>query len=323
MRNYWGRRLPRPIPAGLLRAAIRRHLAQPANLLLGSLSRLSDQPVSPAELAAIKVTLFQEGDFQHIFRVAVRRRAGGQVQLAMVVAKDGFKISRMARRELANLQHLYRRDERFVVRPLSGGMLAVDPAGPPARARVFVYFTQWLAGMHELGVDRRMNFYINEIPLHTFRPAVSDTIRAQMLSILFGYWDPVSRTVPEPPQIASGDFVISRPQAGKPLRLRLIACRKIVSSVSLARCLRLFLGYQGQWAGNVFHLLPKDPRLLFEALHRGLVEINGGTIAWEQVERELNVYAAELQRPAVEMQAWTPLPALRKLIGALHHLKNR
>jgi hypothetical protein len=323
MYDFWGRRLARPIPPGLLRSAIQQHLAQTPNLLLESLSRLIDGPVALSELTEIKVTLFQEGDFQHIFRVTVRRRSGGRLRLAMVVAKDA-KISKMAQLELSNLHHLYRRDARFVVRPLSGGMLPVDPSGPSIRAMVYVYFTEWLTGLHELGVDRAMNYFINEIPFYTFRPAVSDIIRGQILTIVLGYWDPASRTAMEPPQIASGDFVISRPRPGEPVMLGLIACRKILKSVSLAQCLRLFLGYQGQWAGRVFHLLPKDPQLLFNALYQGLVVKNQKMITWDQVERELKSFTAELsQRPREDIHEWTPLPTLRKLIGSLPLLKNK
>jgi hypothetical protein len=128
----------------------------------------------------------------------------------------------------------------------------------------------------------------------------------------------------EPPQIASGDFVVSRPEAGRPVQLCLIACRHILTSVSLARCLRLFLGYQGQWAGKVFHLLPKDPRLLFDALNQGLVVKNEGRVTWDQVESALKSYVAELQRqPLADNPEWTPLPALRRLIGSLPLMKDR
>jgi hypothetical protein len=323
MHDYWGRRLPRPIPSGLLRSAIHDHLAQTPNLLLESLSVLLDRPVVVSDLTEVKVVLFQEGEFQYIFRVTVRPRGMSRVHLAMVVAKDGHKVSKLARREMANLQHLRRRDERRVVRPLSGGMLAVDPGGPPARAAVFVYFTPWLTGLHELGVDRRMNFFINEQPFHTFRPAASDIIRSQVLAILLGFWDPVEQTVPEPPQIASGDFVISRPASGQPVQLCLIACRRILTSVSLARCLRLFLGYRGHWAEKEFHLLPKEPRLLFEALDEGLVIKNQGHVTWDRIEQELRSYLSELQRhPTVEGE-WSPLPSLRRLMGSLHMFKPR
>jgi hypothetical protein len=324
MHDFWGRRLPRRIPPELLRKAIYNHLTQTPNLLLESLHHLLERPVGTSELSEIKVTLFQEGDLQHIFRVSARLRAGGRVKLAMVVAKDGSRISKTARRELANLHHLHQRDPQHVVRPLSGGMLAVDPSGPPSRSGVFVYFTRWLNDLHELGVDRRLNFFINEQPFHTFSPAASDMLRSRILTLLFGYWDPKSRTAMEPPQIASGDFVVSRPEAGRPVQLCLIACRHILTSVSLARCLRLFLGYQGQWAGKVFHLLPKDPRLLFDALNQGLVVKNEGRVTWDQVESALKSYVAELQRqPLADNPEWTPLPALRRLIGSLPLMKDR
>ncbi|MDA8139047.1 MAG: hypothetical protein M0036_10375 [Desulfobacteraceae bacterium] len=321
MRDFWGRKLPRPIAPGRIRTALEKHFSQWPNLLSQSLDQLYKRPAPVSELDEVKVRLFQEGDFQYIFRVSVRRRTGNLLHLAMVVSKDGAKTSKIARGELENLHLLYQREPQFVVQPLQGGMLSVDPSAPPGRAKVFAYFTPWLTTLHELGVDRRLNFYINELPFHTFRPAASDIIRGKLLSILFGYWDPTSQKAMAPPQIASGDFVISRPHNSKPMRLCLIACRKILSAISLADCLRLYLGYQGEWANQVFHFLPKEPQLLYEALHQGLVVKNNGIIAWEHVEQELKNYVEELARKPADSSEWSPLPALRRLLGALPKLK--
>ncbi|MFH1982923.1 MAG: hypothetical protein ABIL58_13855 [Pseudomonadota bacterium] len=314
MRDYWGHRMPRYVAPAILRAAIHAHLGQPKNLLLESLSQLTGQPVSRQDFSEIKTVHFQEGQFQYIFRVAARLRTGGRVRLAMIVAKDGEKTSTMARRELQNLRRLHRRAPQFVVLPMAGGPIPLERGGPP----VFVYFTRWLSDLHEMGVDSRHNFFINEVPVHTFSSGVSDILCGEILKILFAFYDPADGSAPEPPQVASGDFVVSRPQAGRALTLRLIACRHMMRSVSLESCLGSYLGYHGEWAGKIFHLVPKDPKLLFKALHEGLVIPNPGIITWDRLRDALTAYIADLKSQTGTQPAWTPLAVLKKLMGSLH-----
>jgi len=305
--------MPRPVPTAVVRGALHTHLNQPKNLLLTSLGQLDGQPAIRQDFSEFKTVHFQEGQFQYIFRVAARRRTGGRVHMAMVVAKGGQENSAMAQREYRHLRRLYRRRPQIVVPPLAGGPIPA-PGGPP----LFIYFTRWLASHHELGVDGRLNFFVNEAPLHHFSRQASERIRASILTHLFALYDPIAKTTPEPPQVASGDFVISRPTAGRPVSLRLIACRDIRRPVSLEGCLRLYLGYHGDWAGKVFTLVPKDPKLLFTALHEGLVASNSGTITWDRLKAALEAYAAELKQHNGVPPAFTPLSVVRKLLGSLH-----
>lgn len=313
MRDFWGRRMPRPATPNVLRAAIEAHLAKPRNLLLESLAQSTGQPAERRAYSEFKAVHFQEGEFQYIFRVAARRSTGGRQYLAMVVAKGGQALNALARTELQHLRRLHRRRPRTVVTPLAGGALPV-PGGPP----VFVYFTKWLSNHHELGVDRRHRFFINEAPLHHFSAPASEHIRSSILTIALSLWDPAARCAPEPPQVGSGDFVISRPETGRPASLKLIACRHLVQRVSLEDCLRLYLGYHGRWADKVFSLVPKDPKLLFKALNDGLVVPNPGVVDWERLRAALADYAEALKDRGGTPPAFTPLPVLKKLMGSLH-----
>ena len=318
MRDFWGRRMPRPLAPAAVRGAIQAHLGQPKNLLMESIGQLTGQPAIRADFSIIKAVHFQEGEFQYIYRVSARRRTGGRVSLAMVVAKDGHRTSATARRELQNLHRLHRRAPRFVVTPLAGGPIPPAATGGRTGPPMFVYFTRWLPDLHELGVDRRHNFFINEVPIHGFSNRVSDILRGEILKMLFAFYDPADGSAPEPPQVASGDFVISRPRPHEPFTLRLIACRRMMRSVSLEGCLKSYLGYHGEWAGSVFNLVPKDPKLLFYALNEGLVTPNPGAVTWDRVRDALSAYAEALKNSGGAPPQWTPLPMLRKLLGSLH-----
>ena len=171
-----------------------------------------------------------------------------------------------------------------------------------------------------------LNFCVNskckrtlKVGVFHFSRQASERIRASILTHPFTLYDPTAKTAPEPPQVASGDFVISRPQAGRPFSLRLIACRDIRRSVSLGGCLRLYLGYHGDWAGKVFTLVPKDAKLLFTALHEGLVVPTPRAITWDRLKAALDDYVAELkQHKGGVPPVFTPLPVVRKLLGSLH-----
>jgi hypothetical protein len=315
MRDYWGNALARPIAPALLRRALKDHLCKAQNLLAQSLMHLAGASFNYAALKQVNVVLFQEGDFQYIFRVIVKPPVGAASQLALVVAKNSGPVSRTARTEKENLQLLYLRNPSFVVCPLAGGMLPVI-TGEKARPRnLYIYFTPWLTRFHELGVDRHLNFLINELPFHYFDRKVSDFIRAQILNICFAYYDPAAQTAMEPPLIGAGDIVITRPRAHKPYDLKLIACRKILRSITLAKCLRLYLEYHGQWGGKTFHLVPRDPALLQSALHEGLVAANPGRVDSQTLYAELEAYAADLAaEKAAGSKRWHPLPVLRSLL---------
>jgi hypothetical protein len=317
MRDFWGRPITRPIAPHLIRNALIDHLHRPDNLLLRSLRAALGHAVAPGDLKQVKVRLFQEGEFQYIFRVDAGLTAAPAVTLAMPVAKGGGKISRTAAVELQHLHELYARDARYVVRPFEGGSVAVTAPGDTGKnGTVFVYLTTWLAALHELGVDEHHNYFINELPFHTFDRKASDRIRGTILTILLSLYDPQRQRAMEPPQIASGDFVISRPKPNAPHTLKLIACRRMLSGVTLDKCLRLYLGYHGIWADKTFHLLPRDPRLLANALRQGLVDRNPGIFTWEQVLDAVRRYAAGLRSSALDQTGmdWTPLPHLRQVL---------
>jgi len=86
-----------------------------------------------------------------------------------------------------------------------------------------------------------------------------------MLEIIASTHDERTRTAMVLPQIASGDFVVNREG---PLKLRLIACRKIQTKVSREKLLSQVLTESWDWDGRTFKLAPEDPSTVLEALTR-------------------------------------------------------
>ncbi|MFZ7127792.1 MAG: hypothetical protein ACOWWM_16660 [Desulfobacterales bacterium] len=315
MHDYWGKRLSRPIAPEALRSALVRYFRDPENRLWESMSQMAGgQPVRISGIRSVKASHFQEGDFQHIFQVRVNGASTGRRCLAMVVAKNEGLVSGTAADEFRNLKRLHHRQGRYVVRPLAGGTMSLEPDAAGQTQTVFIYFTEWLHGFHELGVDRQLNFFINEKPFHYFDRRVSDILRAQVLKILFSCYDAGSRKAMAPPKIGAGDFVITRPRPGRPYDLKLIACRKIFSGVTPGQCLRLYLGYHGTWGGRIFHLLPRDHRLLHRAIWEGLVLTNPDRISGISIHRELKAFADDLTGGRWRSEAWNPMAAIRPLL---------
>jgi hypothetical protein len=178
---------------------------------------------------------------------------------------------------------------------------------------LFAYFTPWLNRFHELGVNRDLNFYINELPFHYFNRRATDHIKGEILRIMFGLYDPIAGKAAEPPRLGAGDFVITRPGAKSHPGLRLIACRKILNRITLEGCLRLYLGYSGRWAGKVFHFLPGDPRLILEAMMKGLVEQNG--IDRADLFEALRAYTRTIGRSGESAGEWSPVSMIRKVLA--------
>ena len=329
--DYWGRTFKRPLRSDLIEEALAGYFAKPGNALFSSLETLRQRRCNPGQVNSVTASLFQEGDYAYVFRVRVDAAGGEKSRLAMILAKHEGKMSRVAKVEHENLVRLYGRCEDAVVKPLEGGYLEIasqasgkivvsarrrrSPAAERERppVRVYAYFTKWLDRHHELGVHHKtMNFYVNELPFQYFDSRTSDRIKSRMLAVLFRLFDPLRREAVEPPKVGAGDFVVTRKT---PHDLKLIACRKILRGITLDRCVRLYLGYQGSWGGRLFTFVPRDVALLHEALIEGLVDQN--RFSREEVFLALKRYRESLTGMKGSNRFWTPLETLDKLFRDL------
>src|SRR5690606_35872386 len=99
---------------------------------------------------------------------------------------------------------------------------------------IYVYLTQWLQGYHELGVQRDLQFYVNvERPL-AFTIAQTEILKRRMVEIIARTYSDETHDCMEMPQIASGDFVVTKPSRGEP-RVKLIACRRLLRNMTPAK----------------------------------------------------------------------------------------
>ncbi|MBF0495813.1 MAG: hypothetical protein HQK58_04450, partial [Deltaproteobacteria bacterium] len=127
LHDFWGKNFKRYLNSEALRRTLRAALSHPQGELITSLSVLRGGPFLPDGLHQVDVSLFQEGDFQYVFKVTVRTYDGAETHLAMIVAKDTGHLSQLARSEHGNLKYLYQHRPEYLVRPLSGGELPVSP----------------------------------------------------------------------------------------------------------------------------------------------------------------------------------------------------
>jgi hypothetical protein len=306
--DYWGQTFKRPLRSDMLQESLKRYFTKPDNALLRSLEQWHRKRYALGDLRTVTADLFQEGEYAYVFRVTVNVGDRKNSRLAMIVAKNEERMSRLAGLEHGNLKRLHLRCEDLVVRPFEGGCLILSG---PRHGRVYLYFTAWLNRFHELGVQHKnMNFYVNELPFQYFDSLTSDRIKSRMLEIMLRLYDPVRREAIEPPKVGAGDFVITRKS---PHDLKLIACRKILKGVSLDRCIALYLGYHGTWGDRLFHFVPDETELLRQALLDGLVIHHG--FEGLDILRALKRYRESLSGIKPPQNRWTPLPALNKLLS--------
>jgi hypothetical protein len=306
--DYWGQIFKRPLCSDMLQESLKRYFTKPDNALLRSLEQWHRKRYALGDLRTVTADLFQEGEYAYVFRVTVNVGDRKNSRLALIVAKDEERMSRLAGLEHGNLKRLHLRCEDLVVRPFEGGCLVLSG---PRHGRVYLYFTAWLNRFHELGVQHKnMNFYVNELPFQYFDSLTSDRIKSRMIEIMLRLYDPVRREAIEPPKVGAGDFVITRKS---PHDLKLIACRKILKGVSLDRCIALYFGYHGTWGDRLFHFFPKETGPLREALIQGLVIPHG--LRAEEVFLALKRYRDRLARSKQGVERWTPLPVLNKLLS--------
>jgi len=264
MYDFWGNQMKRYFQLETLARSVEHSLIQRRPFILESIHEV----LGPTPLTSLHVELFQEGRYQLIFRMTATNQKRKTASFGLVVAKNHEECSEVAKEEHMNLRTLHARAPRFVVQPYRGGTFYLPDRHKRAghERYVYAYVTGWLPGYEELGVARSLQFIVNIEKRHTFSLAETEELKGIMLEIIASTYDAKSRTCMTMPQIASGDFVVSR--AGGVLKLKLIACRQIQHRMSHERLLSQVLTMSWDWGGRQFKLSPQSPETVVDALTR-------------------------------------------------------
>lgn len=266
--DFWGQRIPRYFNLPSLVRAMEGLLRGNDRFVVPSIQ----QALGPAPIVSLTFELFQEGQFQLIFllrAVNAKRKAG---TFGFVVAKRPGDFSKVAANEHENLRILHERAPDQVVKPFRGGRIVIfDRRLGEEPKEIYAYLTQWLGSYHELGVTRNLLFYVNIKTPQTFTPLQTEQIKGQMVEIVARSYSPEERTAMEMPQIASGDFVVTKPAQGTP-RIKLIACRRLLRNMTPAKIIHRILDAHWDWGGRDFRLAPERAETIFQGLKRALDE---------------------------------------------------
>ena len=266
MRDYWGVSIPRPIRIGRLVAALSELVygtddGTPYLAALGRAAGFGDE-----KIRKVKYQLIQEGAYQWILQVRAttgpRRRT-----MCMVVAKDARGFSRTAAREYELLGVLRKRNPEKVVKDLGSHMIPVEAGGKPGS--LFVYWTGWLAGYMELGMNEKHRFaLIGAEDVKVLTRKQGEAVRGELLEVLASLYEPVGRSALIDVQLNSGDFML-RLDSGRPQAM-LIAARLLRTGLSHAGLLRGLLRGKGELGDEPVLLYPASPAEVVRRLISGL-----------------------------------------------------
>ena len=273
--DYWGNEIKRFYQLETLANATDHMLIEKDRFILPSVQEV----LGPPEISSLAFELFQEGRFQLIFRVKAGNVRKKQGAFGMVVAKNAEECSTVARNEHNNLRTLHERAPMQVVKTYRGGAIHLpDRHQRTGKGRdIYAYLTQWLQGYDELGINKNLQCIANTLKVHTFTKSETETIKGLMVETVFRSYDPKSRTCMAMPEIASGDFVINWSRKDN-LRLKLIACRRLINSVDSSRVLAEVMKASWEWGGQRFYLVPDEPETLLAALERVVGKDRGETV---------------------------------------------
>lgn len=250
MHDYWGAPIRWQYSREALVRCLQSIVRRQDNLLQRSCTAIRGKP---QRMTRIAMDHFQEGAYQLIFKTRICFVDARPLVLCLVVAKDSGQTSRLAQREHRNLVDLHKLRPDLVVASHRGGYLNVDrERGAPLK--IYAYCTEWLSNFHELGVNRRMNFFINEKPFHHFDRAATVRIKQQIIDHCLALYDDKRERGIEPPSIGAGDIVVTRPKSGRAVKLKLVAARKVLPGLTRDACHKMYLDYRGEWGGKTFRL---------------------------------------------------------------------
>jgi hypothetical protein len=122
-----------------------------------------------------------------------------------------------------------------------------------------------------LGVAKTHQFYINVLNPQNLSIPQTEELKGQMVEIIARSYDPAKRTCMEMPQIASGDFVVTKPGQGD-LRLKVIACRNLMRNMTPPKLIDQIVAARWEWAGRPFRLAPEYTETFFDGLKRAVGE---------------------------------------------------
>jgi hypothetical protein len=270
MYDFWGKEIKRFFQLETLANATERMLERGGDKFIVPSVQ---QAMGPSRVTSLAFELFQEGQFQLIFRLRATNEKHKQGVFGFVVAKKEGEFSKLAGIEHSNLRLLHARAPGFIVTPYLGGTIFLpDRLKREGKGReVYAYLTQWLGTYHELGVAKTHQFYINVLNPQNLSIPQTEELKGQMVEIIARSYDPAKRTCMEMPQIASGDFVVTKPGQGD-LRLKVIACRNLMRNMTPPKLIDQIVAARWEWAGRPFRLAPEYTETFFDGLKRAVGE---------------------------------------------------
>jgi hypothetical protein len=300
--DFWGNKIPRYYRLESLTRAVEGLIHGRDKFIAPSVHAMA----GPSPVVSMAFELFQEGQYQLIFLLKATNERRKRVMLGFVVAKRPGDFSKLAAQEHENLRMLHGRAPEHIVRPFHGGRILLQDRrlGPGRTWEIYAYLTQWLPSYHELGVAQNLQFYVNVKQPQLFTVDETEHLKGQMVEIVAKSFSPEHRDCMEMPQIASGDFVVTKPTQAKP-RLKLIACRRMLRNMTPAKVLHRILSAEWDWGGKRFRLAPENPDTVLEGLTRALGA--DAARAW------LQEYGAQLEKGAFPERPPLTLHALREM----------
>lgn len=299
--DYWGNEIKRFYQLETLASATEYMIEHRDQFIVPSVKTV----MGPSPLTSLHFELFQEGRHQLIFRLQAGNTRRKQGAFGFVAAKNAQEHAEVARQEHRILEELHRRAPQFVVRPFRGGKVFLpDRHGRESHGReIYAYITEWLNGYHELGVNRNLQFFLNTLKPHTLSLAQTELLKGQIVEIMARTYDAEKRNAMAVPEIASGDFVVTHPDRG-PLRLKLIACRRIVNVSAPARYLHQIATASWEWGDTLFRICPDEPETFFQGLKRA--------VGAETARLWISQYLSLVRRGTVK----DPLPEFTEALAA-------
>lgn len=303
MCDFWGTEMKRFYNLETLASATERLIRGGDRFIVPSIKTV----LGPSPLTSLTFELFQEGRYQLVFRVRASNVKRKRATFGFLVAKQEDKFSEIAQQELDNLRVLYKRAPDLVTRPFKGGTVYLpDRLKRKTKGReVYAYVTQWLGGFHELGINKNLQFFVNIKTPITMSKAITEALKGRMIEIVARSYDPKTRDCMEIPQVASGDFVVTKPGKGTP-KLKLIACRQMVKKVSPARLIDNILRANWEWGQQTFYLAPEFPETLLDGLARA--------VGRNQAKDWISQYASAVQQRKYKERDWMPLEVIETLL---------
>jgi len=265
--------------------------------------------LGPFDLTSLAFEYLGERPHAYLFRLRVGNARRAHQTFNFLAARSEGKHSEAVAAEFERLRVFHQRAPKLFLRPFRAGTVFLpDRVRKRGQGReVAIYLTQAQGTLETLDGNDRGQFVLTGAEgRRALSLRDSEAVKAVVIEALAGTYDPETREMMAPPDLAAGELLAQRQPRGG-IKVRLCGCHALLQGLAPGRFIESLVLSYSRLEGGKFPFAPEDPVALFDAVAKAKGKANAR--AW------VTSYIGQVDRGRLKCPDVTWLEALREAVG--------